>query len=267
MSVLFDSLRRGRQAARPHGATRRKAQADAVLATLGYPPERRRHSARQAIGRAAAGAVVLIAGWVAWSWYSASTTRPVPSGPQPAQARSGSTQGKPLPPPGKAESPTSPSSASPATVPPPTPAAPVTSGRGPLPQTKNAPPATQELLVAPPQRPLEAPRSTPPPATTTAPPAPRRSSGGAPVPPSPRASAPPPTASTPTPSATPAPPRIPAGKSALPTSTPSAGGVDDFQLALYYQRAGDFDNALIHYRALLQRSPSGRATTSACCIK
>ena len=29
---------------------------------------------------------------------------------------------------------------------------------------------------------------------------------------------------------------------------------DHFGLALYYQRIGDFDNALTHYRALLERN-------------
>src|SRR4029079_13379945 len=33
----------------------------------------------------------------------------------------------------------------------------------------------------------------------------------------------------------------------------SAGKPDDFQLGLYYQRAGDFEQALMHYRAALQR--------------
>ena len=31
-------------------------------------------------------------------------------------------------------------------------------------------------------------------------------------------------------------------------------GADDFDLALYFHRAGDFENALQHYRALLQRN-------------
>ena len=28
---------------------------------------------------------------------------------------------------------------------------------------------------------------------------------------------------------------------------------DDYQLALYYQRTGDFEQALVHYKAALQR--------------
>ena len=40
----------------------------------------------------------------------------------------------------------------------------------------------------------------------------------------------------------------------MPGSAP-ASSADDFQLALYHQRAGDFENALSHYRIVLQRSP------------
>lgn len=38
------------------------------------------------------------------------------------------------------------------------------------------------------------------------------------------------------------------------TSIPSATAVNDLDLALYYHRAGDFESALQHYRALLQRN-------------
>jgi len=38
------------------------------------------------------------------------------------------------------------------------------------------------------------------------------------------------------------------------TSNASATAVNDLDLALYYHRAGDFENALQHYRALLQRN-------------
>ena len=36
-------------------------------------------------------------------------------------------------------------------------------------------------------------------------------------------------------------------------TAPAAPAADDFQLALYYQRSGDFEQALLHYRAALQR--------------
>lgn len=42
----------------------------------------------------------------------------------------------------------------------------------------------------------------------------------------------------------------------LPATTPpaaSATAPDDFQLALYYQRSGDFEQALVHYKAVIGR--------------
>jgi Tfp pilus assembly protein PilF len=82
------------------------------------------------------------------------------------------------------------------------------------------------------------------------------------------------------PAARPAPPSIPAAPTLTPTPAPtptlthtptlvrphpqpaalshtaprtrSAAG-DDFQLALYYQRSGEFDQSLVHYKAVLQR--------------
>jgi type IV pilus assembly protein PilF len=38
------------------------------------------------------------------------------------------------------------------------------------------------------------------------------------------------------------------------TSTPAAGRDNDLDLAIYYHRAGDFPNALQHYRALIERN-------------
>jgi tetratricopeptide (TPR) repeat protein len=42
------------------------------------------------------------------------------------------------------------------------------------------------------------------------------------------------------------------GASSSATTTPP--GRDEFALALYYQRAGEFDQALLHYKAVLQRN-------------
>ncbi len=39
-----------------------------------------------------------------------------------------------------------------------------------------------------------------------------------------------------------------------PPSTATPAAPNDFDLALYYHRAGDFENALQHYRALLQKN-------------
>lgn len=47
----------------------------------------------------------------------------------------------------------------------------------------------------------------------------------------------------------------PAAVQPPPPPTEAPATVDHFKLAVYYQQAGDFDNALIHYRALLQREP------------
>jgi Tfp pilus assembly protein PilF len=54
-------------------------------------------------------------------------------------------------------------------------------------------------------------------------------------------------------------PRSSIGEPRTPSSTPPAApravpsAPDEFQLALYYQRSGDFEQALMHYRAALQR--------------
>lgn len=44
----------------------------------------------------------------------------------------------------------------------------------------------------------------------------------------------------------------PSGIPSTPAATAVAAGTDHFRLAVYYQRAGDIDNALVHYRALLE---------------
>src|SRR4029079_10477816 len=50
-------------------------------------------------------------------------------------------------------------------------------------------------------------------------------------------------------------PRIPDPVTTTPNAvTPSLSRENDLELALYYHRAGDFANALEHYRALLARN-------------
>ena len=44
----------------------------------------------------------------------------------------------------------------------------------------------------------------------------------------------------------------PASGGPSPITRPPDAGTDHFKLALYYQRVGDFENALIHYRAVLE---------------
>ena len=50
------------------------------------------------------------------------------------------------------------------------------------------------------------------------------------------------------------PPAAPLTRPAPATSIAPSSPVNDLELALYYHRAGDFENALQHYRALLQRN-------------
>jgi superkiller protein 3 len=60
--------------------------------------------------------------------------------------------------------------------------------------------------------------------------------------------------------AAPAPPSPAPGSAPIPVTRPAAvpasssADVNDLDLALYYHRAGDFENALQHYRALLQKN-------------
>ena len=57
----------------------------------------------------------------------------------------------------------------------------------------------------------------------------------------------PPPVSRPRPPSVPAPPVISAGPKPVPAAP------DEFQLGLYHQRSGDFEKALLHYNAALQR--------------
>jgi Tfp pilus assembly protein PilF len=50
------------------------------------------------------------------------------------------------------------------------------------------------------------------------------------------------------------PPAAPLTRPEPATSIGASTAVNDLELALYYHRAGDFENALQHYRALLQRN-------------
>jgi Tfp pilus assembly protein PilF len=50
------------------------------------------------------------------------------------------------------------------------------------------------------------------------------------------------------------PPAAPLTRPEPATSIAASTAVNDLELALYYHRAGDFENALQHYRALLQRN-------------
>ena len=48
---------------------------------------------------------------------------------------------------------------------------------------------------------------------------------------------------------------VPPEPDAAPSKTAAGGNVDHFKMALYYHQNNDFENALFHYGALLQRDP------------
>jgi Tfp pilus assembly protein PilF len=215
VSELFDSLRRGRQPqARAKAA--RTAHGDAVLATLGYAPVPR--SARSASLLRAVGVIVAIAAiWTGWRLYYQPGAEPGGPRTRPAPfvpARS-------TPPPQKGPSTVSRSEG----VSPVAPATPVSS-----------PSVTVASVTPPVLNALRAEQQPP----SVAPSVPRAGSS--------RAASPPPHPPAPFPVTR------PASVVAPPPSVPVSSGPNDFDLALYYHRAGDFENALQHYRAVLQKN-------------
>jgi Tfp pilus assembly protein PilF len=191
VSRIHEALRRGRPAAAPVVA--RAAQADAVLAALGY------RSGRSSGGRTplllASTAVAVLATIVVWLYWPA----PTPSLPAVSTP-------KPLPPARLA-------------------------GAAPA---KTLPP----VVVTPPVKvpPAAVPAAAATPAAVTA------------IAPVSAHSAPRLTTRRPEPMTTPDAEPVPTkegGRSTAPFS--------DLQLALYYHRTGDFEQALVHYRRVLQR--------------
>lgn len=242
MSLILDALRRENASIGTDRVTgRRAANAQAVLATLGYQPVRRRRS--EAVGRwgLAVVAVVLVGGgaWSAYRWYD---TR---SGAQPQGTSAPQTARQAAP---DARRPTLPAAV-----------APTSSGSVVRPSaaretqeatsvatpqamsqtatSQNAPvPAVRQPAASPvPPKAVEGPALDRQPVVVKT--RPQQSavktarasapSGGEPVPP------------------------VPGPSGAVITSTYEP---DNFKLALYYHRAGDFENALINYRALLERN-------------
>jgi Tfp pilus assembly protein PilF len=225
VSLILDALRRRSADQGDDGETpERSARADAVLATLGYPRANpRRGMSLKTLLLSGAGALIL--GFVGLTVLIAILSPPAP--PKPAASRSAA-----------------------AAVPRPStiPAARGTAGTsGALPAVTQSP--AVDRLSSPAARALEAPTVQAPP-----PVADHR------VVPSPRATEPPvlarahtfvPVRTEAVARRAPAPEPVP--EPAAP-QTPPAPREDHFGLALYYQRVGDFDNAIAHYRALLEQN-------------
>jgi Tfp pilus assembly protein PilF len=119
------------------------------------------------------------------------------------------------------------------------------------PPSQNALPAAAAVLPDQPPAPAPAPEEAP----AAVPPKPANSPEQGTLPAVPRAAvAPPAPVQTPRQAAAPS-----AGAGAVVRNAPGlpapaprpAGETDHFKLALYYQRVGDFENALIHYRAVI----------------
>ena len=244
MSLILDALRRGqRKSDSEAGESPRTANADAVLATLGYSRTRLAPPLVRRLRVYGLWLVILgLSGWTAWWYLAGSVGGPSFPARQVADARTS-------PEPALAAQPTAPSGARPpeqavvdaevdrapdeeVSVPVPSvPDAATSLPTGPEP-TAPAPSSDQRPDDSmPAELPEDIPDATPPVAA-----APERVVG----------------VERP-PDAEPEPPP-PGGGS--PTGTEP----DHFELALSYHRAGDFENALLHYRALLGRGePSAEA--------
>jgi Tfp pilus assembly protein PilF len=219
VSRVHDALRRGREPAAP-SASKRTAHADAVLTALGYRSARRHLSPSTVI---AALVVVAFAGLLVWSLLPGTPPTPptrrvatVRNNPAPVSASAKPQESKPPPKPVVAAPVVPPDRPIQAPVAPADAAAKPQGGSHEI--AAATPPAVKK---APDRRLLSGDRSRQTPAAFS-PLDPRRSIVE------------PPSSTT---------DRRP--------SNPIAP--DDFQLALYYQRSGDFEQALMHYKAVLQR--------------
>jgi tetratricopeptide (TPR) repeat protein len=180
VSQIFEALRRRQEQDQREGSSRRTAQADAVLATMGFASERQR-SPRERYAPLLLGLLLVVVGWLGWRWYAGAETHPM------AQMR-----------------PAAPAPVTPAESPRSVPAQP------PVPGIQQ-----------------QAARGTIPPNASSAPAAPNATSA----------------------------PDVPnATKPARASKPANSANRDPFPLALYYHRAGDFENALMYYRAVLQKN-------------
>lgn len=238
MSLIHDALRRGPVAEGERGS--RAAHADSVLKALGYRPGRRASArATLIVGLLLAFAVT---GYIVLSFTHGADQAPssVTAVPRADPARSPGGGA-----PGSASWPARLAGGS---------------------RVGPAPPAPSTPSSGSPETTTPEPRSTLPPATSPTPPLART---GGPVPEVPPARSAPRSEAIRRPSVTasgavlPKPPGVgvssargtPVGPLGPPAAASSATEPDDFKLALYYQRAGDFEQALVHYQAVIGRDP------------
>ena len=268
MSRLIDALRRSggtrllssrRQAVPP------SAHADTVLAALGYSPKmRRRGPSRRTLYIFAAAAAMLLAvgGWVMVSVYGlysrAALGRSIGRAPSTVAPRAASRSPQPVP------------LKTDATSTPPGPSRVAAASEPPIAQfipARSAPLETERrdgLKTVPNTTTAEGPAKTRRQSVDRSPSAFARRASARQVgnrqsavgrPPSRdalrRDKSDVPAARVPQ---TPAPPLAASSSPAAPAGASAVSDEDHFKLAVYYQRAGDLDTALTHYRALLQRN-------------
>jgi Tfp pilus assembly protein PilF len=234
LSQLFDSLRRRRQPIfAPPTTVRHTAHRDSVLATLGYT----RSQESGWVYRVANVAVVVglaVVLFAAWNMYSES------GAVTPVVRPAAGTSGKTPPGPQVRTAPTAP-------LPFPQPRAPIAS-QPPSLTRATAPPAIEPS--PPPTGPVQGHGRTAPVPPPAPPVQPAPAVSGERKPAAPLAEAPVTRMDSRAPRGT-------AGRAVAPAITsrpPAQLPAGTLELALYYQRAGDFENALLQYRALLQAS-------------
>lgn len=254
MSLILDALRRRSRTPEPSPASNRSNQADTVLATLGYSRKRSadRFAPGQYLGYALALALVVGAAWGAYLWFfAASAAEPTATSPGgsvgagPAAALPAS-EGEPTREPATADA--FPDELSPADREVAAAARTATPARRPAAPDARAPqtpvPSPGDALLGP------VPRPAPVTSVVSSLPA-----AGSPAPPTGQTRSTPSTRSTrvETPAEAPAAPPVSTVDRAVRGPGPlGADSEDHFRLAVYFHQAGDFENALLHYRALLE---------------
>lgn len=238
MSLIHDALRRDPTPEGERGS--RAAHADSVLRALGYRPDRRASGRTKLVGLVLAFAGTV---YIALSFNHGVDQAPGSVTARPRTAASGPLAGSAVSSSSHAESSGVSRVVAPqALAPQPHPTSlPVTS---PAPTLARAPgpaaaaPTRRTTIVPEPTRHAQAGRSS------ESPPASReRLSSKAPA-----------VVTTPSSVDLAATHVAPAGSlSGSSAAPPATAGPDDFQLALYYQRAGDFEQSLVHYQAVIGR--------------